>query len=488
MISQPPKVDPQVELKLATTSRETSFPCKGPTNMNSFTRSLTSFAVAFGLSCFASLANADITLPKIINSNMVLQQGQPINIWGWADADESVTVGIADATATATADESGKWSVKLPAMKADGKVHTMTVVGNNTIELTNILVGEVWLGSGQSNMALTVNRAKNAEAEIEAANYPELRLFLVPRAKSNKQENDTTGGEWQACNSQSVAGFSATAYYFARELQQELKIPVGIIASSWGGTKIEPWTPKNGQQAILYNAMIHPLAPFSMRGFIWYQGESNVLSKAGLQYFDMKKQLIEDWRKVWKNDELSFNFVHIAPWSGRYEEGELPKLWEAQTKTLTLPHTGMAVITDAVDNIGDIHPISKQVVGKRLALWALAKNYGKDVVYSGPLYKSMVIKGNQIRLKFDHAEGGLASRDGKPLTEFTVAGSDGEFVSVTAKIDGSDVIVSAESVSEPVSVRFGWHKTASPNLVNQAGLPAAPFQTDNWLGDTEKKE
>ena len=428
-------------------------------------------------------AQADVTLPKIFGSNMVLQQGRPIKVWGWAEPGEKVSVDLDGQTATAVTDEKGDWRAELPARKADGKKCTMKISGRNAIELTNILIGEVWLGSGQSNMAWAVKGAKDAAGEIAAANHPRIRLFLVPRAKSGAPAKDTTGGAWQECSPATVPGFSATAYYFARELHQQLETPVGIIASSWGGTRIEPWTPKNDSGAVLYNGMIHPLAPFSLRGVIWYQGESNVLSLAGLQYHDMKKQLIEDWRAAWGNDEMSFYYVHIAPWGGRYQAGELPKLWEAQTRSLSLPHTGMAVITDAVDNINDIHPKNKQVVGKRLALWALARNYGKDVLYSGPIYKSMRVDGDAIRIEFAHAAG-LAARDGKELSEFTIAGEDGKFVPARARIDGDGVVVQAEGVAAPKHVRFGWHKKCNPNLVNEAGLPAAPFQTDGWQGAT----
>ena len=431
----------------------------------------------------AAITRADVTLPKIFSSNMVLQQDQPIKVWGWSDAAEKVAVKFDGQTATAVADDKGNWQLELAARKADGKAHTMTVSGENEIKLENVVIGEVWLGSGQSNMAWTVKGAKDPAKEIAAANHPQIRLFLVPRARSNAPAKDTQGGAWQACSPESVTNFSATAYYFARELQGELNVPVGIIASSWGGTKIEPWTPANGSGAVLYNGMIHPLAPFSLRGFIWYQGESNVLSLAGLNYHNMKRQLIDDWRKAWGNDHLSFYYVHIAPWAGRYKAGELPKLWEAQTRSLTLPYTGMAVITDAVDNINDIHPKNKQVVGKRLALWALAKNYQRDIVYSGPLYKSMKVDGGKIRIEFAHSEG-LASRDGKDLSEFTIAGADGKFVSAKATVDGNGVVVWADGVDQPKHVRFGWHKTCNPNLVNKAGLPAAPFHTDGWQGGT----
>jgi len=438
---------------------------------------LMAFALALPLT-----ANAEVALPKIFGSSMVLQRDKPILIWGWAGPGEAVTVNLDGATATTKGDGKGNWRVKLPARKADGKSLTLTVSGSNKIELKDILMGEVWLGSGQSNMEWPVKAAKNAAKEIAAAGHPQLRLFKVQRARSAQPAKDVTG-KWQVCSPETVATFSATAYYFARKLQKELDVPVGMIASSWGGTRIEPWTPTNGRGAVLYNAMIHPLAPFPLRGFIWYQGESNVLSNAGLKYHEMKKQLISDWRKAWDDQDLPFFYVHIGPWSGRYAAGELPALWEAQTKSLKLPHTGMVVITDAIDNIGDIHPKSKQVVGRRLALWALAKNYGRDILYSGPLYKSMEVEGSKVRLRFAHSKG-LAARDGKPLSEFTIAGAGNKFVPAEATIDGDTVVVHAKGVAEPRHVRFGWHKTCNPNLVNAAGLPAAPFHTAGWQGGT----
>ncbi|MEE2641360.1 MAG: sialate O-acetylesterase [Planctomycetota bacterium] len=442
------------------------------------------FSVAL---CLVSLSipqavHADVTLPKIFGHNMVLQQNQPIQVWGQASPGEEITIDLNGTSTQAIADNRGGWKAVLPARKANGKTLTLTIKGDNVIKFNNILMGEVWLGSGQSNMEWSVKAAKDPAKEIAAAKHPNIRLFKVQRARSATPAKDVVG-QWQECAPDTIAGFSATAYYFARELQQELDVPVGIIASSWGGTRIEPWTPANGKNAVLYNAMIHPLAPFSIRGVIWYQGESNVLSKAGLKYHAMKKQLIDDWRLAWGNKELSFYYVHIGPWSGRYAEGELPKLWEAQTKSLTLPYTGMAVITDAIDNIADIHPKDKQTVGKRLSLWALAKNYGRKIVYSGPLYQSMKIEGDRIRIRFAHSKG-LASRDGKPLGEFMIAGPDNKFVPAIANIDGDSILVHAEAIEDPRQVRFGWHKTCNSNLVNGAGLPAAPFQTDGWQGGT----
>jgi sialate O-acetylesterase len=245
---------------------------------------------------------------------------------------------------------------------------------------------------------------------------------------------------------------------------------------------MEPWAVTEKGSGGMYNAMIAPLAKFPITGCIWYQGETNVIKKNGLSYYDKMNDLIVGWRKHW-GDDMPFYFVHIAPWSGgKYEAGQLPALWEGQTKTLNLPHTGMAVVTDLVHNINDIHPSNKHDVGDRLARWALAKKYGKGGVYSGPLLKSVKVEGNKARVSFAHAAG-LKSRDGKPLNEFKVAGADGKFVDATAEVDGETVVVSADGVT-PVTVQFGWHKVANPNLVNGAGLPAAPFQSKDWQGGT----
>ena len=256
---------------------------------------------------------------------------------------------------------------------------------------------------------------------------------------------------------------------------------MGLINSSWGGSAIEPWTVTEKSSGGMYNGMIAPVKPFAIRGAIWYQGESNVGN--GLKYCGKMKALIQGWRKVWGYD-FPFYFVQLAPFAG-YGQGSLPPLWEAQAASLKIPGTGMAVTTDIVHNIGDIHPRNKIDVGNRLALWALAKEYGKkDIVYSGPLYKAMKVEGDKIRLSFAHVGGGLKSRDGKPLTEFEIAGADGKFVAGRATIDGDTVVVAATGVASPVQVRFGWRNVANPNLVNQAGLPASPFHTSGWQGGT----
>jgi sialate O-acetylesterase len=431
-----------------------------------------------------SPARADVKLPKVFGSHMVLQRDRPLPVWGRADPGEEVTVRLDDTTAKAKADAQGDWKVVLPAMKADGQTYVLSVSGKNKIELDDILVGDVWIGSGQSNMEMGIGMCEQAEQQIPAATDAKVRLLLIPKTQTPKPAKDVKAA-WAVCSPKSVVaggwgGFSAALYYFGRRLHKELDVPVGLIDSSWGGSPIEPWTVAGNGGGGMYNGMIAPVKPLAIRGAIWYQGEANV--GMGLKYYDKMKALIEGWRKAWGYD-FPFYFVQLAPWSG-YRTDTLPPIWEAQAASLKIPRTGMAVTTDIVHNIGDIHPRNKLDVGNRLAIWALAKEFGKkDLVYSGPLYKSMKIEGDKARLSFAHA-GGLKSRDGKPLSEFEVAGADGKFVAAEATIDGQTVVVGAKAVASPTQVRFGWRNVANPNLVNQAGLPACPFQTNNWQGGT----
>jgi len=431
-----------------------------------------------------SSLRADVTLPNVLGSHMVLQRDVPLTIWGTADIGESVTVQLGDEEASTETGDNGKWSVKLKSQKADGKPRTITVTGNNKIVLEDILIGEVWIGSGQSNMEWQLANTIGSDEAIEKANHANIRLFHVPKAQSDSP-NDDINAAWKACTPANVRSFSAVLYFYGRRLHEELDVPVGLINSSWGGSPIEPWTIADGKSGGMYNAMIAPLTDFAVQGSIWYQGETNVLHKNGLGYTGKMKDLISGWRTAFKDEGHAFYFVQIAPWQGSYGPGELPALWEAQVASLKLPATGMAVTTDLVDNIKDIHPRNKVDVGERLALWALAKSYGKKgLVYSGPLYKSMTVDGSKIRLEFAHAGDGLKSRDDKPLSEFQIAGADGKFVAASATIDGKNIIVEADGVAAPKHVRFGWHAVANPNLVNSKGLPASPFQTDNWTGGT----
>ncbi|HWB10927.1 MAG TPA: sialate O-acetylesterase [Pirellulales bacterium] len=506
-----------------------------------FSAALTSAWVLFS----GNPAQAEVTLPAIIGSHMVLESGMPLTIWGWANAGEEVTVAIADFKATVKADSAGDWQVKLPPIPASDEPLEMTVSGTNTIKLTDILVGEVWMGSGQSNMQWSVDASDNAAEEIAAANYPKLRLFLVPLVPAGKPAKNVNAA-WTVCTPETVKSFSAVCYYFGRELHKSLKVPVGMIATSWGGTAIQPWIPPAGYEAVaelegerkqieslrtgyqaalkgklpeikqwlegsekavaaglavgdpptmpanpfnssggftgLYNGMIHPLAPFTIRGALWYQGEANV--GQGMHYRDLMKGLILGWRTAWSQGDLPFLFVQLAPFQYGGNPQALAELWEAQTATLKVPNTGMAVTTD-ISNIHDIHPRNKQEVGRRLALWALARFYGQsELVYSGPIYESMEVEGKRIRVRFQHSDGGLVSRDGKPLTWFSIAGADKKFLPATATVDSETIVVESSDVSAPVAVRFGWHQIAEPNLANKAGLPASPFRTDNWSDAT----
>ena len=480
---------------------------------------------------------AKVTLPHIIDSNMVLQRDIPLPIWGWADPGEQITVAIAGQKLTTKADESGRWQVKLAALPGSDKPLEMTVEGTNTIHLDNILVGEVWVCSGQSNMQMSVGGVVNADKEIAAADCPTIRLFTAPRVCSPRPTSDVAG-TWAVCAPPCVKDFSAVGYFFGRDLQKEIKVPIGLISTNWGGTRIEPWTPAAafadvpalqniaelvqgqaqddlkglpplipsveawvkaaraaqaagqsvppppalpgsllgdvGRPCSLYNGMVSALVPFGIRGAIWYQGEANV--KDGMLYTEKTKALVGGWRKAWGQGDFPFYYVQIAPYNYGPDVTALPMLWQAQRAALAIPNTGMAVIND-IGDIKDIHPKNKQEVGRRLSLWALAKTYGKQgLEYSGPLYKAMKVEGDKIRVSFDHVGGGLAARDGAALTWFQVAAADGTFVDAKAVIDGDTVVVASEDVKEPVAVRFAWSQIAEPNLMNQDGLPASAFQ------------
>jgi len=505
------------------------------------TRSLWLCLIAVACS-FTSL-RADVKLPAIFTSHMVLQQDKPLPVWGWAAPGEEVTVSFGDAKATTKADEKGNWKVSLPAQKRSLDPRVLSVVGKNTINVEDVLVGEVWICSGQSNMQWTVSRSANAPAEIAAANYPSIRLFAVPLVPAGTPAPDVNA-KWEQCSPATVAEFSAVAYFFGRELHKELGgAPIGMIRTAWGGTRIEPWTPPVGFESVpatnkeldvinkgnadfraaqtayvtqvkdwvaaseaalaagndiaptppfpvhplnsnrahtgLYNGMVHALVPFAFRGALWYQGESNRMD--GYYYADLKEALVTGWRKTWNQGDFPFYYVQIAPFNyGKDAPTKLAELWEGQTDALRVPNTGIAGTCD-IGDLKDIHPVNKQEVGRRLALWALAKDYGKtDLVFSGPMYDSIAVEGNKIRVKFKYSEGGLVSRDNQPLTWFLIAGEDKKFVKANATIEGNDILVDAAGIDKPVAVRFGWHQFAEPNLANKAGLPAIPFRSDNW--------
>ena len=500
-------------------------------------------------SCFA-----EVKLAAVFGNHMVLQQEQPIRIFGSAAPGEEVSAELAGQRATTKAGDDGAFRVELPAMKADGKAHTLTVSGTNVVTLSDVLLGEVWICSGQSNMEWSIRASMNAKEETAAANHPQIRLFDVPGHV--KAPKPTPGrGKWTICSPQTISGFSAVGYHFGRALHEKLGVPIGLVGTNWGGTRIEPWTPPVGFEAVeslgdyrdsvaandptteagkathmkylnavenwlekgkaavaagqhlagepprfnlrpkggathIYNGMVHALTPLSVKGAIWYQGESN--AGDGHRYEYLKEALVNGWRSVFENDDLSFYWVQLADFQGVNQNpagGGWGPVREGQRRALRIPNTGMAVIID-IGDARDIHPRNKQDVGKRLALWALAKDYGHDLVYSGPLYKSMTVEGNKIRIAFDHIGGGLMTGEkeglaptrevqGAELAEFAIQGDDGKWHWAKAKIDGDTVLVSAEGVKAPKHVRFGYQSNpAKLNLYNKAGLPASPFTTD----------
>jgi len=519
----------------------------------------------------AGPALADVKLASVLGENMVLQQGMKVPIWGTADPGEQVSVSVCGKEATATAGADGKWRADLPSLEAGGPFE-MAVKGKNAIALKNVLVGEVWVCSGQSNMGMSVRGCADAQEETAQANFPQIRLFKVKNVTSDKPL-DSTEGQWAECSPQTVGGFSGVGYFFGRQLHQELKVPVGLINTSWGGTPAEAWTSlpslkavaelkpildrwddilakepeleakyqeqvKQWEEAVkkakaekkpvprrprgpmgsksphrpasLYNGMIAPLLPMAVKGAIWYQGESN--AGRSYQYRTLFPTMIQDWRKSWGYD-LSFHWVQLANFmkvEPEPKDAGWPELREAQTMTLSLPKTGEAVIIDIGEG-KDIHPKNKQDVGLRLALNALAKDYGREIAHASPMLDSIKVEGAKVRVKLKNVGGGLVAKPFEdPVTPkgptlekrfggvdvatlrpktavlgFAVAGEDKKFAwADEATIEGDCVVVSAKAVAKPVAVRYAWENNPVCNLYSKDGLPACPFRSDDWKGVT----
>ena len=505
-------------------------------------RILTIVFVLMGLAVDVTAANADVTCPSIFGDHMVLQRGKPVPVWGRADPGEAIVVRFAGQELRTKADEDGHWRVTLDELGVND-TGTLTVTGKNTLTFEDVLVGEVWICSGQSNMQWPVRLSKDADREIPEARFPKIRLITVKRLAAGTAQADFEG-LWAPCTPQRAKDFSAVAYFFGREVHRLVEVPVGLINTSFGGTPAEAWTSRAGLEAeatlvpllsrydrqvreydpalaraqyevamarwrqqggkgrkrrprllpppgerphscsTLFNAMVAPLVPYAVRGVIWYQGESN--AGRAYQYRTLFPALIRDWRTQW-NAELPFYFVQLANFRARDPQpgdSAWAELREAQLMTLrSLPRTGMAVAID-IGDARDIHPRNKQDVGRRLAAWALKHDYGLDIVPSGPLYASMEHKGGSIQLRFDHARG-LAARGGGALEGFAVAGEDRRFVWAEARIEGPTVVVHSPSVASPVAVRYGWANNPACNLVNGVDLPAAPFRTDDWPAVTD---
>lgn len=462
----------------------------------------------------AAVANAEVTLPVIIGNDMVLQCDKPDPIWGTASPGESVTVTFAGQTKQAVAGADGKWEVVLNPMHPSEQGRDMEIRGANTITLHGILVGEVWLCSGQSNMQYEMRKnskvhkpdtstANSPVDELERAHNPMIRIFLV--TQKNLRKPDSTHSGWNIAQGADLRNFSAAGYFFGKNLNHDLHEPVGIISAAVSGSRIDPWAPLSAFEAIpyfkknnikiegdpgkFYVKMIEPLAPFKIRGVLWYQGETNCFLGETLTYTYKMEALINNWRKLWKNKSLPFYYVEIAPYYYSRAKGPVqytpytePAFYEAQTAALKIPHTGMIATTDLNDDIKNLHPPFKWVVGRRLELLALAKTYGRrDIVYSGPMYRKMKVRDGKIILSFKYVGDGLVSHDGKPLDWFEIAGKDGHFVKADAVIKGDKVVVSSPEVPNPVAARFAWNEAAQPNFYNKNGLPALPFRTDDPL-------
>lgn len=490
----------------------------------------------------STVAQAAIKLPSVIGSGMVLQQQSQVKLWGWADNGQQVVLRASwgGQTATNVASPNGRWEVTLQTPGAGGPYQVEILAGPEKEVLENVMVGEVWFCSGQSNMEFPVGKTPkywhvgvdNCAAEVASANYPQIRLFTVAQ-RTSEVPLDTLSGQWAECTPANVNDFSAVAYFFGRMLHQQLKVPIGLIHASWGGTPAESWTRRGVLEAdavfkpildneakilslypeayaqyhiklakwkegvangtvtgraaergpsapmgpghskmpsVLYNGMVAPVIPYTIKGAIWYQGESN--NDDTDLYAKLFPSMVQNWRDDWRLGDFPFYFVQIA---SHYRMK--PELREAQAKSLALlPHMGMAITLDVGDST-DIHPIHKRPVGERLALWAMANTYGKTgLVYSGPMLREAVAKGSKMVVMFNHVGGGLVAKGGK-LSHFEVAGADGVFVPAQARIKGATVEAWSPTVKQPLYVRYAWKNYLVPDLFNKEGLPAAPFRS-----------
>jgi sialate O-acetylesterase len=445
-----------------------------------------------------------LALASIFSDHMVLQRDLNAPVWGTAAPGATVTVEIAGQNQEATADDQGKWRLKLEPMKASSEPLELSVSsGDEAVRLNNVVVGDVWVASGQSNMEWHVNLSDNPEKEIAAADWPEIRIVDVPNVAKDESADSFESAGWKAVTPDTIPQFSAVAYFFGRELHEHLDVPIGLIGTNVGGTPMESWTNREALEssetfrdetaqsfappstndvandrkakamhlpARLYNGMVAPIIPYGIKGAIWYQGESN--AGRHQQYAELSKLMITGWRNQWGQGDFPFLLVQLAAWEPGGDNW--PPLREAQFETLKVPNTGMAVAID-IGHATDIHPKDKQTVGRRLALAARAIAYGEKVVHSGPVYRDMSSSDGKIALSFDSIGGGLKAEG--ELRGFEIAGADGKYVPAKATIEGDKVIVSSDAVAEPKMVRYNWAAFPDGNLYNAEGLPAVPFRT-----------
>ena len=506
--------------------------------MQLLTADLTRFLFLLGI-CLS--AQAEVSLPNIFGDHMVFQREQANPVWGKATPGEKISVSIGGQSHTTTTSIDGSWQVTLEPLEVGGP-YELEIRGSNTLTFSDILVGEVWVCSGQSNMGWAVRVSADAELQIASANYPEIRLLSVPQIAS-QEPRDNFNGSWNICKPQTVADFSAVGYSFGRRLHNTLGVPVGLIDNAWGGSAVEAWIPRDvlegagqygellaswdekvaamtdqifadevadykkwvadGEQgakrraprdsrtsqhrpANLFNGVLHPIIGFGIRGAIWYQGEAN--AARAYQYRSLFPLMINTWRQYWRQGDFPFYWVQLADFKQEAPEprdSAWAELREAQSMTLSLPNTGQAVIIDAGEG-RDIHPRDKETVANRLARIALARDYGVEMAWQSPSYESMQIDGNAVSIQLKHvSRGGLHTFDVYEAMGFEIAGEDQNFVWAEAKIYGKNKIkVSSPQVPKPVAVRYAWGDNPVANLQDRNGLPVTPFRTDDWRGIT----
>ncbi len=462
-------------------------------------KSLFSIIVLISVLILSVPSFGQIKLPAVIGDNMVLQQNSEVAIWGWGDpgSEIKVTGSWSKDTVKSKVSNLAEWKLKIKTPAAGGPF-TLSIKGNEEVVLKNVMIGEVWICSGQSNMEWSADsKIVNGEEEVKNANHPNIRLFHVRKMGSETPQNNVFA-KWETCTPETMRSFSAVGYFFGRNLQQTLNIPVGIIEVAWGGTPAEVWVRPDlvdsdpllkacagklntydwwpSKPGVVYNAMIAPLLPYRIAGAIWYQGESNADNYES--YRKLFRTLIENWRTDFGN-EFPFYYVQIAPFTYGKDSGA-KMIREMQMQTMDVPKTGMVVVSDLVDNVQDIHPRNKQDVGKRLANWALSETYGvKNLIYKNPLYKSMNSEKSKVRISFDNVSIGLKAT-GEEITCFEIAGADQVFKPAKVKIDGNTILVWSKEIKTPVAVRFSWSNDGIGNLFSNEGLPVAPFRTDDW--------
>jgi sialate O-acetylesterase len=495
-------------------------------------------AFAFLVACYSPIAECEVKMPGILSSHMVLQRDRPIHIWGWSAPGERVSVALRESIRAAEGDSLGTWSIFLPPEAAGGP-YQLTVTGGNKIVLEDVMIGDVWFASGQSNMQMPLKGfggapVKDSAGEIARAAQPGIRLLHIPQKASDFPLRNSEAS-WTVCSPETAANFSAVGYFFGRDLADRLNVPIGLIDATWGGTVAEAWIslqaisadaslmpvfetrarmmqtqgdmaailakekredlaalqasqpapkhtwhpgPASWAPSAIFNGVVAPQTAYAIKGVIWYQGESNSRLTFAPMYAKLLPALIGDWRAQWHQGNFPFLFVQISNFTSDATEAWAP-IREAQRRSLSVTNTAMVVTVDVGDP-ENVHPPDKQTVGARLALAARAVAYGENVEYSGPLFRQATSEGGTVRVWFDHTGGGLVAKGGV-LQGFEIAGADGRFVSAAAQIDGKTVVVSDARVALPKHVRYGWANSPTVTLYNTDGLPASPFTSEDAI-------